>query len=244
MATEMTPEEKKTHNRIAHSVLRVRWPKDCEYAFNEDGTPADLTNHELIVRGVGGKTAGVDYTEQQFYDFVMDLRAQGLLVKKGLAPEPVDPATTLPHEDIPELKNIRNLADVIRVKNLPKEKLMRFANLKQGSPSFEEFNERIQYIYDHRIGDGELPTIVDKAEQSSSADGSYREARAIVDAVTNKDVGSVGSGPGQGGWDKANRFKTRVGQIIDQQEKKGTSGPAVLKWVKTELADLQSSSAR
>lgn len=219
------------------------FPEDVEPLIDINGKTLNVTNFLALQKEIGGK----DFTELELHAMVQKLRTDGTFVKKQfVAPPPVDPATTLPHDNIPELKNIRNLADVIRVKNLPKEKLMRFANLKAGSPSFKEFNERIQYIYDHKIGDGELPTIVDKTEQSESEnpDEPYTKARAIVNAISAKDVGSIGSGPGQSGWEKANRFKERVGKIIDSEERKGTSGPAVLKWVKQELADLQSSSAR
>ena len=224
------------------------WFSDCEEPLSPDGRIINFENFRLLKEQFD-QIPDEEFTLDRIYKLAIDLRKDGHLIRKivQLAPPPIDPADTLPHDDIKELRNVRNLADVKRIVNLPKEELKQLANLKPGSPSFKELNERLAYIREHQLGKGEKPTVVDKTEQSeseNSTDGGYSDARAIVESVTNKDVGSVGSAPGQGGWDKANRFKERVGRIIDGEERKGTSGPAVLKWVKQELANLQSSSTR
>lgn len=60
-------------------------------------------------------------------------------------------SASLPHEDIAELRDIRNLADVKRVMALPKEKMAKYMRLRPASPAFHEFNQRVQYIQQHRI---------------------------------------------------------------------------------------------
>ena len=227
-------------------LLGGYWLTDCEEPLHPDGSIANFENFRLMKEKFD-EIPDAEFTLDRLYKICLDLRKDGHLIRKTTqvaAPPVVDPATTLPHDDIPQLKNIRNLADVARVAHLPKEKIMQFANLKPGSPLFKELNERLQYIREHQIGKGEPPTVVDKTEQPEHPNEPYTKARAIVDAVTSRDVGSVGSAPGQGGWDKANRFKERVGAIIDSQQRKGTSGLAVLKWVEQELSELQSSSTR
>jgi hypothetical protein len=194
----MTNDEK---NQILYNVLRLRWPRDCEYAVNKDGSAADLTNHDLIWRGIGGK----DFTEEQLYNFVMELRAQGLLVKK-LGPEVVDPGKTLPHDDIPALKSIRNMADVIRVKNMPAELLKQFKFLVPPKPgvasvAFEHLNARIKYIMDNNIGDGEPETVSEEKTAVKkpifSVPPEVTQSHELVEAMTLANVGSVNSDEGR-----------------------------------------------
>jgi hypothetical protein len=230
MIMAMTFEEKRN---ILFNVLRVRWPQDCEPAVNPDGSEADSTNYELIRRGVDGK----EFTEEGLYNFVMELRAQGLLVKKpgyGSAPEPVDPKKTIPHRDLfPKIDSIEKAIHFVKNAKIPGDRL-------------KAINELLAYLQLHGIHDGSVVEEPETAE-SDAKDGSYGEACAVLAAVTHKDVGSVGSAPGQGAWEKALSFKTRIGKIIDQQQakdKSGRTGAEVLAWVRTELTNLRSSSIK
>jgi len=180
---------------------------------------------------------------KEFYELIIGLRDSGRLIRKTTQvvappePEPVDPATTLPHQNISMLRNIRTLLDV---QNLTAEDARKF--LQPGAPR-KEFEERVAYIRKHEIMESTKPYSASKTQlESATTDGGYGGARALVAAITYKDVGSIGSAPGQSAWDKALKFKDRVGRIIDQQERKGTSERAVLTWVKNEIEALRSSS--
>jgi hypothetical protein len=144
-------------------------------------------------------------------------------------------ANTLPHDDIEALKNIRNLADVSRVINLPKEKLKQFANLKPGSPSFKEFNERIQHIKHFQVGKGEPETlapekVVEKKQPIFSAPPEVTQAHELVDAMTLADIATVTSSTGRR-TALANK-KESLHQAITQMRANGESAASVLQKTK------------
>src|ERR1051326_4951824 len=159
MIMAMTFEEKRN---ILFNVLRVRWPQDCEPAVNPDGSEADSTNYELIRRGVDGK----EFTEEGLYNFVMELRAQGLLVKKpgyGSAPEAVDPKKTIPHRDLfPKIDSIEKAIHFVKNAKIPGDRL-------------KAINELLAYLQLHGIHDGSVVEEPETAE-SDAKDGSYGEA--------------------------------------------------------------------
>lgn len=146
----------------------------------------------------------------------------------------------LPHEEIPELKNVRTMADVRRFQKNPA--LMKpFANLRPGSPSFKEFNERIAFIQEHRIGDAMVTEETKETNEQAEQRERYAAIRERVSALTAKDCGSSNTGPGGGPWTKVNSLKTRLFPYLDACQQKGVPAEMVKQRVNEEIAKLQSS---
>jgi len=245
MSQQQTQEDRLKILRAVLSPSSPMWPKDIEPAVDDNGETHCFENLRVIHEEIAGKPI----TVESLYRSVMTLRKEGKLIPRTktvtvvqVAPPPVDPGTTLPHEDIPELKTIRNLTDVIRVKNLPKEKLMRFANLKTGSPSFKEFNERMQYILEHRIGDGDAPNFVEKENATSTKSAS--SARALVDALRPGDIGSTNSSTGGGRWTQLGAAQSKLQRYIDSLVQQRTNETKIAELVASEIKKLSDSGIR
>jgi hypothetical protein len=132
-------------------------------------------------------------TPGRLADITIALDRRGLLKHKTqptqvivqrVAPQPVDTATTLPHQDIAELRDIRNLSDVKRVMALPKEKMAKYMRLRPASPAFHEFNQRIQYIQQHRIiGNPSVAEPQQPPKPATPQAAKLAEIRARVDSL-------------------------------------------------------------
>jgi hypothetical protein len=242
----------KEKREVVHACIHGKyWPSDTEPPKNKDGSINCVQNDDLLTKEFDEKMAGQDHlTKQEYfnklYSLIMKLREDGRFVWKTvqhvhtpLELEPVDPATTLPHENLSELRNLRTLIDVQNITAEDARKAM-----QPGFPK-KEWEERIAYIRLHKIMTSTKnysKKEVTKRQEINPNDGGYGEARALVAAISAKDVGSVGSTPETSAWAKADKFKARVSRFIDKQEQSGMSGPAVFKFVKTEIAALRSSS--
>jgi hypothetical protein len=144
----------------------------------------------------------------------------------------------LPHENIVELRNIRTMADVRRFQENP-QLMKKYANLKPGSPSFKEFNERIGHIQRFNI---EGPATQQETPQQTAQNEAYQSIREWVSRLTAKNCGSSNSGAGGGPWTKTNNLKKELFRVIDLNEKRGTLAEKVAKYVDDEINKLASSS--
>jgi hypothetical protein len=151
----------------------------------------------------------------------------------------VNPAYNLPHDDIPALKNIRNMADVIRVTNMSSDLLRQLKFLKPPKPgvaqvAFEHLNARMKHITDNKIGVGEPETSVEEKTAAKkpifSTPPEVTQAHELVDAMTLADISTVTSGMGRR-TALANK-KERLHQDIAQMRANGESAASVLQKIK------------
>jgi hypothetical protein len=195
-------------------VLSPRWPGDVENPLDENGGVGNINNLDLIKKELERISDNDVFGESEAHKLIMKLRNKGnaegeTLIRKTtvvhqVAPV-VDPALNLPHDDLPQLKNIRNLSDVQRVKNLPKDRLKQFMYLKPPKPGvasvpFEFLNERMRYIIDHKL---EGPGTVSEEKTATvrkpvfSVPPEITQSHELVEAMTLADIGSVSSNEGR-----------------------------------------------
>jgi hypothetical protein len=152
-----------------------------------------------------------------------------------------DPSANLPHEDCPALRAIRNMSDVKRTLNLPAEQLRHFAHLKPTSKAFEEYNARIKWIQDHNI---QGPDSLGATTEKTDADSAYDKLRERVSRITPKDCGATSTQQGQSAWQKVNRFKRVLNEVLTANQKRGVSAEEVSKYIESEVSKFSDSGVR
>lgn len=214
------------------------YPEDLEPVLDYDGNILNFTNFDALHKSL----VGTEFTERNLVDLIAKLRVDGVLVKKTAVqvappePEPVNPATTLPHENIPMLQNLRTMIDV---QNLTAEDARKF--LQPGAPK-KEFEERVAYIRKHELFESAKPYTKSKAEVASQK--SAPQARALVDKLTIKDLGSSTSAIGGGKWNQLRKEQAKLNNYIDVLVQRRVDEPKIVELVQTEINDLGSSSIR
>jgi hypothetical protein len=205
------------------------WPAECE---------------PPLARGINGEVAVGNETKFNLFHAELSKLTDAQWTYDNLLAI-VARLRTLPHDDLPVLRNIRTQADIKRLINDP-PLLKRLAHLRPESPANKEINERMAFIRKHNLRGPETTSTSSKATTVPSDDNgkAYAIARSNVQALTHRDVGSIGSGPGMGAWDKLAAFKTKMTNVIDLNEKRGTAGAALLKHVDAQIADFRSASIR
>jgi hypothetical protein len=173
-----------------------------------------------------------------------DMNAGGKLQYHAVAlvaPQPVDPATNLPHQDIAELRNIRTVEDISRLRP---EDFQKFRNLRPASPQYKEFNERIQYIKQHNL---RAPKVIEPMPLSPAV-AAYKskieEAKSLVNNLKAGDIGSTTSAAHGGRFSQLIDVQKRLHRQIDALIRQRTPAENILLHVQTAIVDLGSRSIR
>jgi hypothetical protein len=215
----MTSEEKQ--DLIARVACLEVWPTECE---------------PPLARGINGELVVGNETKFNLFKAVLDKLTDAQWTYDNLLAI-VAQLRSLPHDDLPQLKNIRTRADIKRLVNNPQQ-LKRLAHLRPESPANREINERMQFI---RKYDLRGPETTDKVVQNSDASEQYQEIRDRVSKLTSRDCGTSYSAAGQGPWDKVNRCKTELFAFIDDAKKRNTPIEDVTTHVDARIAKLRDS---
>jgi hypothetical protein len=133
------------------------------------------------------------------------------------------------------------MADVTRVRAMSVEQLKRYAHLKPTSKAFEEFNARIAHIQKFNIQD---PDSLGATTEKTDADDAYEKMRARVARITPKDCGATSTQPGQDAWQKVNRLKRTLNEVLNANQKRGISAEAISDYIEKEISKFADSGVR
>ena len=153
-----------------------------------------------------------------------------------LQPEPVNPADNLPHENIPELRNIRTIIDV---QNLSAADARRF--LQPGAPK-KEFEERVAYIRKHEIFESTKPYVGSRAQTKSSEDGRVAQARTLVNNLKISDIGGSTSAANGGKWTQLRKKQDQLNKTIDSAVQRKVAPRSILEFIQEQISTLGSRS--
>lgn len=153
-----------------------------------------------------------------------------------------DTSEPLPFDEYPILKkNINTMEDVKRLKTLDAHILKQYSHLTPTSKPWHELNIRIAEIQRRNI---QGPSSLETTTKTASDEG-YRALRSRVARITPRDCGESTSMRTTGDpWYRVNRFKEKMNEVIDANEKRGNPAEAVDAYITKELNNFGSSSIR
>ncbi len=115
------------------------------------------------------------------------------------------PAEALdPRQNIPHLNLFPGCTSVEKATTYVKENSRRIP-----ANQLKQLNELLAYVQAHNIHDNVATEPVETPEQAEQREA-YQTIRDRVSALTAKDCGNVGSGPGMGGWERVNKLKKKT----------------------------------
>lgn len=197
----MTSEEKQA--LIAQVACLEVWPVECE---------------PPLARGINGEVAVGNETKFNLFKATLDRLTDAQWTPDNLLAI-VARLRTLPHDDLPQLRNIRTQADVKRLINNPQQ-LKRLAHLRPESAANKELNERLAFIQKHNLRGPETTSSKVAAVNGNDNSEQYQKLRDRVEALTIRDCGSTNSN--QGAWSKVNACKTELFAYLDDARKHNT----------------------
>jgi hypothetical protein len=146
--------------------------------------------------------------------------------------EVLDPRHNIPHLNLfPECVSIEKATAYVK-KNAG----------KIPATQINKLNALLKHLQDHDIHD--TVAVVEETPAQAEQREAYQTIRDGVSALTAKDCGNVGSGPGMGAWERVNKLKKKLFAYLDACQAKNIAAAIVSESVDKDIAALRDSGIR